>query len=338
MGVLMNKRHRHFFFSTFCIVFVITIPLFVTAFSQNIPNDMTAAVEAEQPIVKVFLNKEKKIVSIRLEDYVKGVVSREVSPNFHPEALKAQALAVRTYVLRILKAKSTLPVATWGAEAKGAHVSDTVQHQAYVSDQELMKRWGKAFVENNLKVADAVSATRNKYIAYKGEPIYAAFHSTSNGKTEDAKDYYPGIDESKYPYLRSVNSEWDKRSPEYQQKCSFNVTDVIDKLQKKFHKTVAAKTFSGTWLSIVSKTEGNRIAKVRIGDQTFTGREVREALALPSSDFSCELQNDQVTFTVRGFGHGVGMSQWGVNIMGHNGKTYEEMIGHYYQGTTIEKI
>lgn len=290
------------------------------------------SLSSEGPDVKVYLTEEKKVVDVPLEAYIRGVVAAEMPAEFHVEALKAQALAARTYIVDRLERENFSDMEAMGEEAGSAHVSDTVQHQAYMTDEQVREKWNDRYEEYSQKVNEAVQATQGNVILYEEKPIYAAFFSTSNGFTENAEDYF----NEGYPYLKSVDSPWDEESPRFSDEKEVSVTSFLQKLQEKTGETVAVSAASGSgWMEIKERTEGKRVAAVRIGDQEFSGRQVREALDLASSDFEWSIDGDSITFRTKGYGHGVGMSQWGANLMAQQGKTAAEIIAHYYRGVEI---
>ncbi len=274
--------------------------------------------------VPVYLTKERRIETVPLESYVRGVVAGEMPANFEPEALKAQAIAARTYIVRRMMEHdfSNVPV-------KGAWVTDAVDHQAYVSEQDLKKKWN--FIEygrNMDKINEAVNETKDLIITYEGKPIVPAFFSTSNGYTENSEDYWGEY----VPYLRSVPSPWDKNlSPRYKETVTIDYLSALRKLG------VDRAAGAGAGFTVMATTAGHRIKKLKIGDKTFTGREVREKLGLHSTQFVWQVQGNELKVTTFGFGHGVGMSQWGANGMAKQGKTAEDILKYYYRGVRIEK-
>ena len=198
-------------------------------------------------------------------------------------------------------------------------------NQAYVSIGALLNRWsGSAKEENLRKLNEAVEETKGLIVTYGGEPIQASFFSTSNGYTENAADYW----ELDLPYLRSVASPWDKAiSPKYEQTVEIGLKDAAAKLGVK------ASELRG--MRILGTTSGGRVKKVKLGGKTFTGREIREKLALASSDFTWSISGNTMTFATKGYGHGVGMSQWGADGMAKEGATARQILAHYYSGTTV---
>jgi stage II sporulation protein D len=275
-------------------------------------------------VIPVYLTKKQRTEKIGLEQYVRGVLAAEMPIEFEPEALKAQAMAARTYIVRRMLEQdfSSVPV-------KDAAVTDTTAHQAYVTDEELRERWGSRYEENMDKLTKAVSGTNDLILTYKGQPINATFFSTSNGYTENAEDYWGQY----IPYLRSVASPWDQKlSPRYKETVSIPVKDVQRKLGLVSIVQASAKS---NGMRVLERTEGHRIKKMIIGGQTFTGREVREKLGLNSSQFEWVWKGNEIQFTTYGYGHGVGMSQWGANGMALEGRQAEEIVKHYYTGIEI---
>jgi stage II sporulation protein D len=274
--------------------------------------------------VRIFRVEFGRVDTVTLENYVAGVVAAEMPAEFEPEALKAQALAARTFIVgRMLVGKySDVP--------KGAYVTDTVKHQVYYDDAQLRERWGVAYSWRSQKIRQAVSETAGKVIAYDNRPIDATFFSTSNGYTENAEDYWG----SKIPYLRSVPVPWDKNAPRFEGTVTLSIAEIEKKLGTKI--TMPASTGNGEWAHVESLTEGKRINKIRIGDKEYTGREVREKLGLNSSQFSFQTDHGSVVIHTKGYGHGVGMSQWGADGMAREGKKAEEIVKYFYKGVSIE--
>lgn len=275
-------------------------------------------------VVRIYMTKEKRIERVPLETYVRGVVAGEMPIGFELEALKAQAIAARTYMVqRIVQGNVS------GVPVKGADVTDTIEHQVYIPLSELATKWPKDEQKKNMsKLSEAVSQTRGKIITYKGEPIEAAFFSTSNGYTENSEDYW----KQEIPYLRSVQSPWDKAiSPRYKETVELSLNEFYSKLG------VTKKGSAKSSIRVVERTEGNRISRIVIGGTTFTGREVREKLGLASSQFTWSVKGNSIAITTYGYGHGVGMSQWGANGMAKSGASAEEILAHYYSSVQVEQ-
>ncbi len=268
--------------------------------------------------VAVFRSSKKTIENVPLDDYLVGVVAAEMPAEFKEEALKAQALTARTYIVNRLLNKDTM------GTPKGSQVTDTQLHQVYMSDAEQRKDWGPDYDWKKKKIVEAVRTTSGQILTFDGKPIDALFFSTSNGYTENSEDYWEG----NIPYLRSVSSPWDKKSPKYSSQKVMTVKEFESRLGVKIGS-------SGTVGKIVEKTAGKRVAKVNFSGKVLTGRDIREKLDLRSSDFSWERKGNNIVITTKGFGHGVGMSQYGANGMASDGADCEAIVKHYYKGVEI---
>lgn len=280
--------------------------------------------------VPVYLAEQKTIETIPLEDYVRGVLAAEMPIDFELEALKAQALAARTYVVRRMVEQDTSQV-----PVEGAIVTDTVSHQVYLNDQTLAERWkDEAYARNMAKLNQAVEETRDMIITYEGKPINATFFSTSNGYTENAEDVWP----FSLPYLKSVRSPWDAQSPRFTETVTFAYGDLLKKLGVS---SISTNASDKTAIRVLEYSEGRRVKKVMIGGKSFAGTDVREKLGLKSTHFEWKWEGSgkkaKLHITTYGYGHGVGMSQWGANGLAENGRSAEEIIRYYYQGVTISK-
>lgn len=271
------------------------------------------------PSIAVYRSQSQKTEKVPLESYIIGVVASEMPANFKPEALKAQALAARTYILRQMSAGK--PASFPG----DAQVTDTTANQVYKNKAELKKQWGKAFQKKYEKVAKAVESTKGQVITYKGQLITPSFFSTSNGFTENAEDYWV----NPIPYLKSVPSPWDVNSPKYLKEITLPVKKAEALLG------VQIRSADGKIGKVMAYTEGHRIERYKIGGKTFTGRQIREKLGLPSTDFTMTEKGQSLHIETKGFGHGVGMSQYGANALASKGKSYKDILSYYYRGTTI---
>ncbi|MGQ3481774.1 stage II sporulation protein D, partial [Paenibacillus sp. TY11] len=284
---------------------------------------------AAEPDVRVYVTSTGRTETLPLEQYIVGVVAAEMPPSFEDEALKAQAIAARTFIARRLLADDTS-----GAPA-GADVTDTVKHQAYISKAKLTREWGHSGKSAELaKIQKAVRDTKDTIMVYEGKPITASFFSTSNGYTENSEDVWAKA----VPYLRSVSSPWDKQlAPRYTETVTLSRQSVFDRLGLG-RTAIAASTGGGSMMPeirILSKTEGHRIKKIEVGGSVFTGPEIRNKLGLRSAEFTWKAEGDRIAITTYGYGHGVGMSQWGANGMAKEGHTATQILLHYYTGISF---
>lgn len=282
-------------------------------------------------VVSIYLSRQQLIARVPLEQYIAGVLAAEMPVNFQLEALKAQAMAARTYIVRrIVNHDRT------GMPVKGAEVTDTVVHQAYITDQQLKKNWGKSYQANMNKIKQAVDQTRGVILTYNNQPINATYFSTSNGYTENSEDYW-GVYE---PYLRSVASPWDRKiSPSYSKIIKIPMNQFLSKLGLGSSNSINKAIPVSLSLNVSSTTElsqGQRIARINIAGKSFSGKDVRERLALASSSFTWKRSGNTIEISTLGSGHGVGMSQWGANGMAQEGKTASEIVEYYYKGIEIQ--
>lgn len=274
---------------------------------------------AEAEIVSVFRSSTEIVEEVPLEEYIVGVVASEMPASYEMEALKAQALTARTYYIRQLLDGSDLHL------PPGADVTDTVMHQVFKNEEELKEAWGGDYEWMMPRIRQAVYETEGQVITYNNEPITATFFSTSNGYTENSEEYW----ENEIPYLRSVESPWDVESPRYKAERELTI--------EEFQQLLEVSVSEGEIGEIVTRTTGGRVAEVTIGEKSFTGRKIREALELDSSDFSWSRDGNNIIIETRGWGHGVGMSQFGADGMAKEGSNYRDIIHHYYQGVSIQE-
>lgn len=271
----------------------------------------------EQTDYSVTVVREDTEHQLDLESYVFGVVAGEMPASFHLEALKAQAIAARTYIIHHSIKED--PSLTTG------YVTDTVFDQVYKSDEELKQLWEDNYETYKAKIKEAVSATADQILVFDEEPIFPAFFSTSNGYTENAEDYWS----NPLPYLISVESPWDKSSPKFAEDIALNKQEVLEKLKLTDDSLLMIKPVYN---------DSGRLKWIAFGQSIFTGRELREALNLPSSDITVEVKEDQVVFKTEGYGHGVGMSQYGADGMAKSGYTHVDILKHYYQGVSLSTL
>jgi stage II sporulation protein D len=282
--------------------------------------------------IKVYLTYKKKVLSLPIEEYIKGVVSAEMPASFELDALKAQAIAARTYAYMCLnKNQDGCPY------YKNADITDDYhQYQAFLTKDESLKLWSKSSANKYWsKISQAVDSTKGEVLFYNSNIIYAAFHSNSGGKTEDGY----ALTHEKYPYLKSVLSPGEENDPDYKStfsisKDKFNIT--LKNLDTNY-KSIPSKN-ALKYIEIISKTPGERVDKIKINNCTFRGPQIRSAFKLKSANFKISEQGDNLIFAVKGFGHGMGMSQYGANVMAKNGFNFVEILKHYYQGVKLERV
>ncbi len=313
---------------------VIVIPLLVVRGIHigNFAEERRGKVFKNEDVpIRVYMHEMNKIVEMSLEDYVKGVVAAEMPAEFELEALKAQAVTARTYAVKNMAVFGGSGV----TEHSGADVStDHRQSQAWQSEAKLRIRWGPNYDRYWEKVCRAVDETSGVIAAYNGEPINAVFHSTSGEQTASAKEVW-GFD---YPYLVSVACKWDQKSPRYADTREFSLMEIEQRLGSEAGVLAAAQNGSNAVAQIIGFTDSGRVDKIRIGSKTLTGSSIREKLELRSTNFSVELKGDKLIFKTVGYGHGVGMCQYGANGMAKEGKDFRQIITYYYTGVELKNI
>ena len=290
----------------------ISIPNTNTSVSQDIEEKKEETKVVDNNIYVTVKRSNGSLLKIELEEYLIGVVGSEMPALFSMEALKAQAVVSRTYTLKALSLGKTL--------------TDTASTQTYKDKNELHALWGSNFNNYYSKIQNAVAGTKGKYLTYNGTYIEAVFHSTSNTRTEDAKNVWG----NSFPYLVSVDSPYDTNNPSYE----YQINMSYDEVSRKLGITVNQDTL----FTIMGKTIGNRVSQISVGDKVYTGVEFRNKLGLRSADFEIEKQENGLIIKTRGYGHGVGMSQYGANGMAKNGSNYQTILKHYYQGVTISSL
>ena len=273
--------------------------------------------------ISVLFTSDGKVHSMDIEEYLYGVVAAEMPAEFEKEALKAQAVAARSYAIyRMANPTSEHPDA--------AVCTDFAHCKAYKTDEELEILWKNKNDEYSQKILDAVYSTAGEVITYNGEVAMAVFHSqTGSGRTENSKDVWGG----EVPYLISVASHGEETAPNFYSTQTVTTSEFKEKL------TLAKSgvNFSGgIEIGEPEYSEGGSIKSVKIGGVRFSGREIRSIFNLRSSCFKIKECDEVVTFEVTGYGHGVGMSQYGANTMAKEGRSYIEILTHYYSGTQIE--
>lgn len=262
-----------------------------------------------EEIQKVHVTRaDGKDLYLDIESYLEGVISSEMSPAFEMEALKAQCVAARTFVVQ-----------------RGYEVDDTTNTQVYRDDKQLKDIWKDNYDVYHKKIQQAVQETTGEILTYQGKPISALFFSSSCGKTANAQEYWG----NKVPYLVSVDSSWDKQSEEYEKSITMSKQEFSTALG--FQNTVHE-------IEEPIRYDSGYVKEIRIDRIVFTGREVREKLNLRSSCFTIKENKDNVVITTKGYGHGVGMSQIGAQAMAEKGKSYKQILSHYYPKTKIEKL
>ena len=267
--------------------------------------------------IRVKRNSTNEIQKIPLEEYIVGVLAGEMPISFDVEALKAQAVASRSYALKRMEYNKD----------KDYDVVDSIMNQVYLDNDYLKEAWGISYVKNINKLRSAVNSTIDEYLEYDNKVVDAMFFSTSNGYTEDSSNIF-NFD---CAYLKSVESPWDKDvSSAYLTTKKMNLTEFYKLLNIPYSKNLN--------IEIEKRSNTNRILLLKINNKEFKGTDVYNKLSLRSTDFTIDLEGENVKITTKGYGHGVGMSQYGALGMAKAGYTYDEILSHYYPNTSLTKL
>lgn len=294
---------------------------------QNIVTESTYDY-AKYNTITLLHKDDNKTQKINLDEYLYGVVSAEMPASFEEEALKAQAVVARTYTIYKI-------VNNDGKHGEADICDDSTCCQAWISEEDRKDRWKEKERESNWnKIVNAVNSTQGKIITYDGKPINAFFHSNSGGETEAPIDVWGG---SGYPYLQSVSTSGEDAYSQYSSEAEFTKAEFEEKI-KELHSDFEIDFEDEDCLKIEEYTDGNRVKKMKVGNLELSGVEIRNIFGLRSANFKVSIENNKVKFEVTGYGHGVGMSQTGADSLAKEGKTYEDIIHHYYTNVEIEDM
>lgn len=282
--------------------------------------EITHAPRAPAP-EKVKLLVEGDSLELDMQDYLKGVLAAEMPASFPTEALKAQAVAARTYAIYCMNSQK---------HADGDLCSSPGCCQAWQSEEQQRKKWGDDYAVYAEKISTAVEKTAGEYLCYEGQAVFAAFHSSSAGFTENSSALWADL-----PYLVSVESpESSEDVPNYISTLSCSPIDFRDTLLRlKPHADFTGE--EETWIGQVLRNESGRVDTVLLGGVEFQGAELRSLFSLRSTAFELEYSQGAFHFTVTGYGHGIGMSQYGAKHMAENGSDYRSILAHYYPDTYL---
>ena len=308
----------------FFIVFTMCLPTVVFfVMKTNELSDKKASVKDEQAMINVFFSDENKTKSMELEEYLVGVVSAEMPASFEIEALKAQTVAARSYAVY----KQNSPA---NEKHPDSDVCTDFSHcKAYKTMEKARTDWGKKADTYEKKIREAVSLTKGEIITYEGEAALAVFHSQSGGgRTENSKDVWGGA----VPYLVSVESHGEENAPNFYSSKDVSFQDFQKAI---ISENPSANINSPSDIGEIILSDGGAVKSIVIGGQSFSGSKIRSLFNLRSACFTIIADSQNVHFEVLGYGHGVGMSQYGANELAKEGYTYREILRHYYTGTEL---
>jgi stage II sporulation protein D len=264
----------------------------------------------KQSVDKYQINVDTtdKLLTVSLEEYIIGVVAGEMPALFHEEALKAQSIASRTYLINHLQTNET--------------ISNTTNDQVYLTQEDMKEKWKDDYNKYYNKIKEAVTATKDLIMYYNDEPIKAFYFSKSNGYTASSISVF----NEEYDYLTIVESPYDQDN-----------SNTVEISKKEFCNKLNI-TCNQISINNITKDKSNRVSNITINNKEYKGTQIRKLLSLRSTDFTFNIKENTIEITTKGYGHGVGMSQHGANNMAKLGYTYEEILKYYYHDIKIDNI
>ena len=316
----MNKRIREFALAVGMLWSVGLLAAIMITPEQTDPLEATAktTVSLERADGEIVVLTNGQRLQMPFSEYLTGVLLCEIPADFHPEAKKAQAIVARTYAARVAKIGIK--------HGPGVVCGDPGCCQGYISPEGYLSKWGTQ--EPILSARMAVEDTVGLVVTYCGELADATYFSCSGGQTEDAVAVW-GAD---VPYLKSVESPGEENADHYWHTVAYTPDKFCEVLGVNLEGDPAS------WFGRISYTKGGGVAQMLIAGKAYTGTQLRTALGLRSTCFSVQVQSGIIKFTTRGFGHRVGMSQYGADAMAESGSSYEEILHHYYSGIEIDML
>lgn len=318
---MLNKLFVVLFYN---LIIIVIIPSIITlSVGNNLQNTETSFIQNGDLINYIEYedneNSSENYEINNLDEYIIGVLAAEMPVSFEEEALKAQAVAARTYAYRRI-------------DSINDEIDYTKIGQAYNSVDEMKQKWGDNFGEYYNKMKNAVYSTSGIIITYDNEPIEAVFHSTSAGMTETAENVWG----TNLPYIQSVESSFDENAPNFIYTTTISNDEFIQKIYDKLNnvdKTQIIPTFN-----IKTTSEAGYVLEVEVCGQTISGSDIRTMFNLRSTNFTITKNEDNIKFTTKGYGHGAGLSQYGANFMALDGSDYIDILNHYYYNIQLTKI
>lgn len=273
--------------------------------SENVE---TSNIEKEDNIKKVSINYNNKNETLELEEYVVGVLACEMPASFDIEALKALSVSARTYaVYKMYKNKDYV-------------LKTTTKDQCYIDKETMKTKWKNNYEKYYNKILKATNETNNQILTYNDEPIIVFYFSISNGKTENVENVFS----QKLDYLVSVDSSYDKKYNYKESTITIDLKDFYNKLNISKIENID-----------IEKTSSGRVNYIKINNTKYKGTTFRTMFNLKSTDFEIKINNDKVNIRTKGYGHGVGLSEYGANAMALEGFKYDEILSHYYKNTKL---
>lgn len=304
----------------------VSVPASASAAASAPEESESAAAEATAGLAFFRVLKDGAVAEVSALDYVRGVLAEEMPADYETEALKAQAVAAYTIsVYEAQRQRASPDASLLGADFSVGEGSP----QGYLTEAEAKEKYGDGFDYAWARLTEAARYGVGHLLVYDGEPILAAYHAISAGRTEDSGEVW----DVRLPYLVSEDSAWDILAAGYRSSVVRTEKEVRALLEG------AGASLSGKfsdWIEILERSEAGYVTRVRVGDLILTGTKFRSLMGLRSTCFTVVWTGSAVTFEVKGYGHGAGLSQNGADYMARQGGSCEEILAHYYPGTTLQ--
>ena len=310
-------------------VIMITVPLISVRYMRVEGGSENISSESDLPrdTIDVMMSNTGSVKTLKMREYIIGSLSGEMSASYHKEALKAQAVACYTFALYVASREEKRP--------EGADISDdSTVYQSYIDEDARKKKWGDDFEKNEKIMSEAVDEVFGQYLEYDGKPAMAAYHAMCSGKTESAANVWG----KSVSYLKSTVSSGDKLAPNYETCQKVSADEFKRILFKKGLKYGDYPTDASKWIGDIERYDSGVVKYVDICGKKISGTDMRSLFSLKSADFDISFADGGFTFTCRGNGHFVGMSQYGADYMARQGSSYDEILNHYYPGTVLKKL
>lgn len=282
----------------------------------------TSSQQKREDVITVMSTESGKISEIEMREYLVGCVAAEMPSHYHTQAIMAQAVASYTYAKRT--SEQNRKDSTFQADITDS--PDT--HQGYINEEKRRQKWGENFEENEAKITAAVNEIYGKYLTFEGQTALTLFHSISAGVTQSAKSLW----NSEIPYLSSVTSIGDKLSPDFRSEYKFSENEIKELAESN---GISLESDAGNWLGKVNRSDDGYVISVELGGREISGAKIREKLNLRSNFFEIYYSGGEFAVECCGYGHCVGMSQYGADYMARQGSSWQEILMHYYPGTQI---
>ncbi len=310
-------------------VIMITVPLISVRYMRVEGGGENISSESDLPrdTIDVMMSNTGSVKTLKMREYIIGSLSGEMSASYHKEALKAQAVACYTFALYVASREEKRP--------ECADISDdSTVYQSYIDEDARKKKWGDDFEKNEKIMSEAVDEVFGQYLEYDGKPAMAAYHAMCSGKTESAANVWG----KSVSYLKSTVSSGDKLAPNYETCQKVSADEFKRILFKKGLTYGDYPTDASKWIGDIERYDSGVVKYVDICGKKISGTDMRSLFSLKSADFDISFADGGFTFTCRGNGHFVGMSQYGADYMARQGSSYDEILNHYYPGTVLKKL